>query len=57
MHFPSSTALHRVLPKGLVELALMLCVDTLVGAPLIDLMNEHDFLASSFVLLALGLLF
>lgn len=53
--FPNSTALFRVLPKGLVELVLMLFVSTAAGALLISLMNEnaHSFLANSFVLLSL----
>ena len=53
--FPNSAALYRVLPKGLVELVLMLFVATAVGALLIDLMNENatTFLANCFVLMSL----
>ena len=53
--FPNSAALYRVLPKGLVELVLMLFVATAVGALLLDLMNENatTFLANCFVLMSL----
>jgi hypothetical protein len=52
---PNSPRLHRVLPKGLVELVLMLLVTTAIGALLFDVMNEKadDFLANTFVLLSL----
>jgi hypothetical protein len=53
--FPNSPGLYRALPKGLVELVLMLFVATAVGALLISTMNEkaETFLANSFVLLSL----
>ncbi len=53
--FPNSAALHNLLPKGLVELVLMLFVGTAVGALLISAMDENakSFLATCFVLLAL----
>jgi hypothetical protein len=53
--FPSSPALSDVLPRGLLELVLMLFVATAVGALLLATMNEHSktFLANSFVILAL----
>ena len=53
--FPNSPALYRVMPKGLVELVLMLFVGTAVGALLIRLMNENSgtFLADAFVVLSL----
>ena len=52
---PNSPTLHRVLPKGLVELVLMLLVGTVIGALLLSVMNDkaHDFLANTFVLLSL----
>jgi hypothetical protein len=52
---PNSPALHRVLPKGIVELVLMLLITTALGALLISVMNEksEDFLANTFVLLSL----
>ncbi len=52
---PNSPSLYRVLPKGLVELVLMLLVGAAVGALLLSSMNEKapDFLATTFVLLAL----
>jgi hypothetical protein len=53
--FPSSPALSGVLPRGLLELVLMLFVATAVGVLLLDTMDEHSktFLADSFVILAL----
>jgi hypothetical protein len=53
--FPNSPGLYRALPKGLVELVLMLFVASAVGALLISTMNEkaETFLANSFVLLSL----
>jgi hypothetical protein len=53
--FPSSPALSGVLPRGLLELVLMLFVATAVGALLLNTMDEHSktFLADSFVILAL----
>ncbi|MDX6718949.1 MAG: hypothetical protein QOJ63_1203 [Solirubrobacteraceae bacterium] len=53
--FPNSPALHRVLPRGLVRLVLMLFVGTAVGALLLRTMDEHSdtFVADSFVLLSL----
>ncbi len=53
--FPNSAALYKVLPKGLVELVLMLFVGTAVGALLIGAMDENaeSFLATCFVLLSL----
>ena len=53
--FPNSPALSGVLPRGLLELVLMLFVATAVGALLLDTMDEHSttFLADSFVILAL----
>lgn len=53
--FPNSERLYRALPKGLVELVMMLFVATATGALLIATTNEnaHDFLANSFVLLSL----
>lgn len=53
--FPNSRGLYRALPKGLVELVLMLFVGTAVGALLISTMNEgaETFIANSFVLLSL----
>ncbi len=53
--FPNSAALYKVLPKGLVELVLMLFVGTAVGALLISAMDENaeSFLATCFVLLSL----
>jgi hypothetical protein len=53
--FPNSPGLYRALPKGLVELVLMLFVATAVGALLLSTMNENaeTFLANSFVLLSL----
>jgi hypothetical protein len=52
---PNSPALFRALPKGIVELVLMLLVGTAVGALLIATMNENaaTFLANSFILLSL----
>jgi hypothetical protein len=52
---PNSPALFRALPKGIVELVLMLLVGTAVGALLIATMNENasTFLANSFILLML----
>ncbi len=52
---PNSPGLFRALPKGLVELVLMLLVTTAVGALLISTMNENaeTFIANSFVLLSL----
>jgi hypothetical protein len=52
---PNSPALFRALPKGILELVLMLLVGTAVGALLIATMNEHasTFLANSFILLML----
>ncbi|MDX6719596.1 MAG: hypothetical protein QOJ63_1850 [Solirubrobacteraceae bacterium] len=53
--FPNSPRLYRALPKGLVELVLMLFVASAVGALLLSTMNENaqTFLANSFVLLSL----
>ena len=50
---PDSRSLYRVLPKGLVQLVLMLLVGAAVGALLLSVMNEKadDFLATTFVLL------
>jgi hypothetical protein len=52
---PNSPALFRALPKGIVEIVLMLLVGTAVGALLIATMNENasTFLANSFILLML----
>ena len=52
---PNSPGLFRALPKGLVELVLMLLVGTAVGALLISTMDENaeTFIANSFVLLSL----
>ncbi len=52
---PNSPGLYRALPKGLVELVLMIIVGTAVGALLISTMDENadTFIANSFVLLAL----
>ncbi len=52
---PNSPGLFRALPKGLVELVLMLVVGTVVGALLIGTLDEHaeTFVANGFVLLAL----
>jgi hypothetical protein len=51
---PNSAALHRALPKGFVELVVMLFAATAIGAILIGAMNEHDeaFLATSLLLLS-----
>jgi hypothetical protein len=53
--FPNSPRLYQALPKGLMELVLMLFVATAVGALLLSTMNENaqTFLANSFVLLSL----
>jgi hypothetical protein len=53
--FPNSPALSGVLPRGLLELVVMLFVATAVGALLLDTMDEHSktFLPDSFVILAL----
>jgi hypothetical protein len=53
--FPNSPKLFRALPKGLLELVLMLFVATAVGALLLSTMNERSetFIANSFVLLSL----
>ena len=53
--FPNSPRLYRALPKGLVELVLMLFVASAVGALLLSTMNENaqTFLANSFVALSL----
>jgi hypothetical protein len=53
--FPNSPGLFRALPKGLVELVLMLFVGTATTALLISTMNEdaETFIANAFVLLAL----
>jgi hypothetical protein len=53
--FPNSPRLFRALPKGLLELVLMLFVATAVGALLLSTMNERSetFIANSFVLLSL----
>ena len=52
---PNSPALFRALPKGLVELVLMLFVGTAVGALLVDTMDENaaTFIANAFVLMAI----
>lgn len=52
---PNSPALFRALPKGLVELVLMLLVATALGALLIHTMDESAdaFLATSFVILSI----
>lgn len=52
---PNSPGLFRALPKGLVELVLMLLVGTAVGALLLSTMDENaeTFVANSFVLLSL----
>jgi hypothetical protein len=52
---PNSPGLYRALPKGLVELVLVLFAGTGVGALLIATMNENarTFVANSFVALAL----
>jgi hypothetical protein len=54
-HVPNSPGLFRALPKGLVELVLMLLVGSAVGALLISTMDENaeTFVANSFVLLSL----
>ncbi len=53
--FPNSPGLFRALPKGLVELVLMLFVGTATTALLISTMDENaeTFIANAFVLLAL----
>jgi hypothetical protein len=53
--FPNSPVLFRALPKGLVELVLMLFIGTATAALLISTMDENaaTFIANSFVLLAL----
>jgi len=51
---PRSRALSRALPKGLVELVVMLLVVTVLGALLLDAHGDSpDFLANSFVILSI----
>jgi hypothetical protein len=51
---PSAPALARALPKGLVEIVVMLLVVTLLGALLVDANSDApDFLATSFVILSI----
>lgn len=52
---PNSPALFSALPKGLVELVLMLLVGTAIGALLLTVMDENaeSFLATSIVILSL----
>ena len=51
---PSVPALARALPKGLVEIVVMLLVVTVIGALLADANSDSpDFLANSFVILSI----
>jgi hypothetical protein len=51
---PRWPALARALPKGLVEIVVMLLVVTVLGALLVDANSDSpDFLANSFVILAI----
>jgi hypothetical protein len=54
-HVPNSPGLFRTLPKGLVELVLMLFVGSVAGALLISAMDENaeTFAANSFAILSL----
>ena len=52
---PSSATLHRLRPKGIVEVVLMLAIGTAIAALLLREMDENapTFLADAFVLLAI----